>query len=104
MATLAERLVNLNASLSVVPDSDLIESIGAAVARDVADVEFQDDQTVVTNVAPFSITVSAGRTPNLKITAGATAPFPFYVRGTEALRFALPVDQIDLDLDTCVAF
>ncbi len=104
VASLAEQLINLNASLEVVPESDLVESIGAGIAWDVADVEFQDDQAVVTNVAAFSFTVSTGQTPNVKITATATAPFLFYVRGTEVLRFVVPVDQIDLDLDTSIAF
>ena len=104
MTTLAEQLINVNASLNVVPESDLIESIGGTIAWDVADVEFQDDQAVVTNVAAFSFTVTTGQTPNVKITATATAPFLFYVQGTEVLRFVVPVERIDLDLDTSIAF
>ena len=104
VAALAEQLINVNASLNVIPESDLIESIGGAVAWDVADVEFQDDQAVVTNVATFSFTVSTGQTPNVKITATATAPFLFYVRGTEVLQFVVPAELIDLDLDTSISF
>lgn len=104
VAALAEQLTNLNASLEVVPESDLIESIEGGIAWDVADVEFEDDQAVVTNIAAFSFSVSTGQTPNVKITATATAPFLFYVRGTEVLQFAVPPDQIDLDLDTSIAF
>ncbi|MXZ90528.1 MAG: hypothetical protein F4W95_10395 [Chloroflexi bacterium] len=104
VAALAEQLVSLNASLSVVPESDLIDSGGAAAAWDVADVEFEDDQAVVTNIAAFPFTVSTGQTPNVKITAPATAPFLFYGRGTELLRFVVAVDQIDLGLDTSIAF
>ena len=104
VATLAEQLVNVNASLNVVPESDLIESIGGGIAWDVDDVEFQDDQAVVTNIAAFSFTVMTGQTPNVKITATATAPFVFYVQGTEVLRFVVPVERIDRDLDTSITF
>ena len=104
VAALAEQLVNVNASLNVVPESELIESIGVGVAWDVVEVEFQDSQAVVTNVAAFSFTVTTGQTPNVKITATATAPILFYVQGTEVLRFAVPADQIDLDMDTSIAF
>lgn len=104
VAALAEQLVNVNASLNVVPESELIESIGGGVAWDVVEVEFQDSQAVVTNVAAFSFTVTTGQTPNVKITATATAPVLFYVRGAEVLRFVVPADQIDLDMDTSIAF
>lgn len=82
----------------------MIESIGGGVAWDVVEVEFQDDQAVVTNVAAFSFTVTAGQTPNVKIAATATAPVQFYVQGTEVLRFVVPADQIDPDMDTSIAF
>ena len=104
VATLVDQLVGVNRSLSIVPESDLIEYIGAAIEWDIGEVEYQDDEAVVTKTAMVSFEASLGQTPKVEIMAAATVPFLFYVRGDEVLRFTVPVELIDLDLDTEITF
>ena len=85
-------MLNVSASRNVIPESDLMESTRGTVTRDVADVEFEDDQAVVANVATFLFTVLTGQAPNVKITRTGPDPFLFYSPGTEVLLFAVPAE------------
>lgn len=85
-------MLNFSASRNVIPESDLIESTRGAVTRDVANVEFEDDQAVVANVATFSFTVLTGQAPNVKITRTGPDPFLFHSPGTAVLLFSMPAE------------
>ena len=103
-ATLAKQLVEIEASLGAVPESELIESIESTIVWGITDVRIQDGQIVVTNVATSAFTITTGQSPTIKTTVSTTAPFLFYVSEAEVLRFELPDEQIELEVKIDISF
>ena len=102
--TAARYLADENDALGAIPTADLAEHIGVGLGWTVAGIAREGGNVRVTNIANASFMVETDTTPSVKITVSAAVPFVFEVDGATVSRVDVTTDEIDLDVDTSIAF